>query len=74
MVEPGFESSLDPSLDSEGEGLSRVWTQAYNWTLAQFPCLLYITPLSRLVEQMPGKLQPGLSEVRLAAAMDNLGR
>ena len=31
-------------------------------------------PLPRLVEQMLGKLQPGLSEGRLAAAMDNLGR
>ena len=33
LVEPGFESSLNPSLDSEGEGLSRVWTQAYNWPI-----------------------------------------
>ena len=32
LVEPSFESSLNPSLDSEGkcEGLSRVWTQAKN--------------------------------------------
>ena len=30
LVEPGFESSLDPTLDSEDEGLSRVWTRACN--------------------------------------------
>ena len=33
LVKPGFESSLNPSLNSEGEGLSRVWTQAYNWPI-----------------------------------------
>ena len=30
MVDPGFQLRVGPSLDSEGEGLSRVWTQAYN--------------------------------------------
>ena len=29
MVDPGFQLSLGPSLDSEGEGLSRVWTQVH---------------------------------------------
>ena len=49
FVEPGFESSLNPSLDSEGKGLSRVWTQAYNWPIRgsvsdPCPCLcLYVT-------------------------------
>ena len=45
LVEPGFESSLDPSVDSEGEGPSRVWTQAYNWLIRwsvsdPCPCLV----------------------------------
>ena len=45
LVEPGFESSLNPSRNSEGEGLSRVWTQAYNWpirgsVLDPCPCLV----------------------------------
>ena len=33
LVKPCFESSLNPSLDSKGKGLSRVWTQAYNWPI-----------------------------------------
>ena len=42
LVERGFESSLDQSLDCECEGLSRVWTQAYNWPIwgsVSDPCL-----------------------------------
>ena len=49
LVEPGFESSLNPSLDSKGEGLSRVWTQAYNWPIrgsVSDPCPCLDTPLS----------------------------
>ena len=47
LIEPGFELSLNPSLDSEGEVLSRVWTQAYNWpirgsVLDPCPCLLQL--------------------------------
>ena len=45
LVEPGFESSLNPSLNSEGEGLSRVWTQAYNWQIwgsVSDPCLCLV--------------------------------
>ena len=30
MVKPGFELSLDQSLDSEGKGLLRILTEAYN--------------------------------------------
>ena len=33
LVEPGFESSRNSSLDCEGKGLSRVGTQAYNWPI-----------------------------------------
>ena len=47
LVKPGFESSLNPSLDTEAEGLSRVWTQVYNWPirgslLDPCPCLDYV--------------------------------
>ena len=46
LVEPGFELSINPSLDSEGEGLSRFWTAAYNWPIRgsvsdPCPCLLF---------------------------------
>ena len=44
LVESGLESSLNPRLNSKGKGLSRVWTQAYNWPIREsvldpYPCL-----------------------------------
>ena len=56
LVEPGFESSLNLSLESEGEGLFRVWTQAYNWPIwgsVSDPCPCLLPPHSSI------HLQPG---------------
>ena len=33
LVKPSFESSLYPTLDFKGKGLSSVWTLAYNWPI-----------------------------------------
>ena len=57
LVKPGFESSLDPSLDSEGEGLSRVWTKAYNWPIQgsvsdPCPCLVQTEPWLKRIKKM----------------------
>ena len=53
LVESGFESSLNPSLDSEGEGLSRVsslsGTQAYNWPIQ-----------GSVLDPCPCQFQPGV--------------